>query len=108
MLPVFRSLKTEHGVNMVKKLDPNKLTLGLKKELRKENTDSISENKINLAIEQIHTSGIVSKEKTEPTKRTTLDIPKSLHKQICQRALDKDLSLKDYFLDLVKAELKNG
>ena len=93
---------------MVKKFDTNKLTLGVKRELRKENIDLISEKKIDSAVEQIHTGTLVAKEKTEATKRTTLDIPKSLHKQICQRALDKDLSLKDYFLDLVKAELKNG
>lgn len=94
---------------MSKKLDPNKLTFGIKKEFRKdEKLSTITD--IESVIEKIHYKPADEEKKLqeEITKRTTLDIEKTLHKRICQRALDKDLTLKDYFLNLAINDLNNG
>jgi hypothetical protein len=84
---------------MKNKLDPNKLTLPGKKEIRK-NLQSLE---IDKAVMQIHEPG--EKDMTEVTKRTTLDIPENLHKTIKRRCVDMGISIKDYFLDLARKDL---
>ena len=90
-----------------KKIDPNKLTLGLKKGIIKEGIDN--PNNIETAIQQIHEAPTNDKEKEmaleEPTRRTTIDIPESIHKQIKRNLVEKDTTMKDYVLDLVKKDL---
>lgn len=90
-----------------KKIDPNKLTLGLKKGIIKEVIDN--PNNIETAIQQIHEAPANDKKKEmaleEPTRRTTIDIPESIHKQIKRNLVDKDTTMKDYVLDLVKKDL---
>lgn len=43
---------------------------------------------------------------TEPTKRVTLDIPVSLHKKIKMHVFDLETTMKKYFLELAKKDLK--
>jgi hypothetical protein len=91
---------------MQKKLDASKLTLGTKKEISKDQKQS-DENNIETVVKKIHENSLHPSDDAlkEPTKRTTLDIPKPLHKIISRHALDKDLTLKDYFLELAKKDL---
>ncbi|MFK7775393.1 MAG: hypothetical protein AB8F94_24850 [Saprospiraceae bacterium] len=42
----------------------------------------------------------------EPTKRVTLDIPVSLHKQIKMHVFELETTMKKYFLELAKKDLK--
>jgi len=88
------------------KIDPDKLLLGSKKAILKTvANEKKKENSIETLISNIHAGdkkGIV----VEETKRTTIDIPKSLHKRINQRILDKDIpSMKEYFLNLAILDL---
>jgi len=89
---------------MSKKLDATKLTLGIKKQINKERDNNESLDQIDKVIQNFH-DGHPKNLFHECTKRTTLDIPKALHKKIAQRALDKELYLKDYFLGLAKKDL---
>jgi hypothetical protein len=86
---------------MSKKINPEKLTLGIRKEFRKDNPRASSN--IDSLVQKIHSNTTQGRE--EETKRTTLDIPKSLHKTISRHALDKDLTLKDYFINLAKKDI---
>ena len=99
-----------------KKFDPSKLTLGVKKEIKKEALEKTVHNHVDAAVEQIHNpkpDSNVEKLETEQskqvvqesTKRTTVDIPEGLHKQIKRRLIDKELTIKDYILDLVKKDM---
>jgi len=90
---------------MQKKLDASKLILGTKKEISKEPVTPTIENNIETVIKKIHEKSQPSDDVKEATKRTTLDIEKSLHKKISRHVLDKDLTLKDYFLELAKKDL---
>ena len=89
-----------------KKFDPDKLLLGTKKTVIKTVADEKKkENSIETLIKSIHAE---NKQGLPPeeTKRTTSDIPKSLHKRINQRILDKDIpSMKEYFLNLAILDL---
>jgi hypothetical protein len=94
-----------------KKFDTDKLTLGLKKELVKEVNPKPALASIEKAIEEIHPAAVQKppadekKKEWEPTKRTTVDIPVSLHKTISKHLVDKDQTLRDYFLELAKKDL---
>ena len=90
---------------MSKKLDASKLTLNIKKDFSKpEETKPVS--KIDEIVKSIHQPAN-EKEKNEATKRTTVDVPVSLHKRIAHHVLDKDLTIKEYFLNLAKKDLAN-
>ena len=86
---------------MSKKINPEKLTLGIKKDFRKDKPSGSSN--IENIVQQIHSNKAQGRE--EETKRTTMDIPKGLHKTISRHALDKDLTIKDYFLGLAKKDI---
>ena len=92
---------------MQKKLDPAKLTLGIKKEITKEHVTPSADKKIETVVKRIHEKNAneIETGSGEPTRRTTMDIPVPLHKKISHRALDKELTLKDYFLELAKKDL---
>ena len=89
-----------------KKIDANKLLLGAKKTVLKTVADEKKkENSIETFINNIHAEQ-KKRMDAEETKRTTIDIPKSLHKRINQRILDKDIpSMKEYFLNLAILDL---
>ncbi len=90
---------------MAGKLDSNKLVIGLRKDFKKPENQS-EELAVETVIKKIHAAG--EKEKVivgKATKRITLDIDKPLHKQIAIRLMDKDVTFKDYFLDLAKKDL---
>lgn len=82
-----------------KKSDTSKLTLGTKKEVLKNESANIEP-----AISQIH-NPVSEKPVAESTKRTTVDIPESLHKKIKKKLVDKDQTIKDYFLELAAKDL---
>jgi hypothetical protein len=91
-------------MSTLKKLDPNKLTLGTKREVVKENKPDLS---IESAVKQIHEPVFQQVEVKEETIRTTLDLPKSWHKKILMRAkVERGLTIKDYLLDLIKKDLE--
>lgn len=84
-----------------------KTDLGAKKEIIKINTPEqtgiVEEN-----IQKIHgTPEKKTIKEKEATRRVTLDIPISLHKQIMLRILDQDLFIKDYFINLAKADIED-
>ena len=85
---------------MSKVINPEKLTLGVKKEFRK--YASKTGNDIETLVQKIHAVPVA---KGEETRRFTLDIPKDLHKKISRHALDKDLTLRAYFIELAKKDL---
>jgi uncharacterized protein YdeI (YjbR/CyaY-like superfamily) len=89
-----------------KKIDASKLLLGAKKTVLKTVADEKKKGKsIETLISSIHSE---NKQGLPPeeTKRTTIDIPKNLHKRINQRILDKDIpSMKEYFLNLALLDL---
>ena len=87
---------------MTKKLDPNKLFISNRKEFKKPENDS-SMNNIESIVEKIHKPAD-EKEKTG-TKRTTIDLPKPIHKAINLHLLENDLTMKDYFIGLAKKDL---
>ena len=90
---------------MATKLDSNKLVIGLKKEFKK--SEFLNDEKsVESAIKKIHLAD--EKEKNiedKSTKRITLDIEKPLHRKIVNRLLDKDVTFREYFLDLAKKDL---
>jgi hypothetical protein len=94
-----------------KKFSPDVLTLGLKRELVKDVNPKPAVSLIERAVEEIHErQGIKApadekKKEMEPIKRTTVDIPVSLHKLICKHLVDKDQTLRDYFLELARKDL---
>jgi predicted HicB family RNase H-like nuclease len=51
-------------------------------------------------IKKVH-----SPKKEEETIRTTLDLPKYIHKAIKLKAAEEEISLKDYIINLVKVDL---
>lgn len=92
-----------------KKLDASKLTLGTKKDVVK-NGSSKQQDQVESAIQQIHEKPEGRGEAArpvyqEPTKRTTLDIPESLHKEIKRHLIDRGETIKDYLLNLAKKDL---
>ncbi|OLY95612.1 hypothetical protein SAMN05444008_13015 [Cnuella takakiae] len=92
------------------KLDPNKLVLPGKKEISKPATNS-QPQLVETAVQKIHeqpengAGDSKPKKQEEVTRRTTLDIPESLHKAIKRRLIDNGQTIKDYFLDLAKKDL---
>ena len=92
--------------NNIHKLLP-KNDLGTKKEIIKSNAPEqaglVEEN-----IQKIHgTPEKKAVREKEATRRVTLDIPISLHKKIMLRIVDQDLLIKDYFINLAKADIEN-
>jgi hypothetical protein len=85
---------------MAKIINPDKLTLGIRKEFKKDAPKA--SNDIETLVQKIHA---VPEVKGEETRRTTLDLPKDLHKRISRNALDKDLTLRAYFIELAKKDL---
>lgn len=91
------------------KLDPTKLTLPGKKTIAKPDAFKQADT-VETAVRQIHEApgkgvGEDKPKEKEQTKRTTLDIPETLHKQIKRRLVDDGLTIKDYFLQLAKKDL---
>ena len=85
-------MKKEKGYSV------DNLTLNAKKEVVKNNPVDVEK-----AIQQIHESKPVQQ---EGTKRTTLDIPISLHKKIKMKLIDKGQTIRNYFLELVEKDMK--
>ena len=101
-----------------KKIDTSKLnlSLGKKRPIKKipTKTKNVDSEEV---IKKIHPETAAAtrasatakpKEATpqEPTKRVTLDIPVSLHKQIKMHVFELETTMKKYFLDLAAKDLK--
>ena len=101
-----------------KKIDTSKLDLSLgRKRLIKKSpirTEKVDSDEV---IKKIHPEVVAVLPKLapvkakevippEPTKRVTLDIPVSLHKQIKMHVFELETTMKKYFLELAAKDLK--
>ena len=99
-----------------KKINTSKLdlSLGKKRPIKKTTTASSKNIDSDEVVKRIHPEAELksktpsSKEKKpqEPTKRITLDIPISLHKQIKMHVFGLETTMKKYFLDLAAKDLE--
>ena len=81
-----------------KKLDPDKLILGTRKDFLK----SDSPPSIETAVKKIHDLQVVK----EPTVRITIDVPKGTHNKIRMRLIELDEKfISSYILDLNEKDL---
>lgn len=92
-----------------KNIDYSKLQLGTKKVVRKPKVVE-KPTPADIAVQQIHQQPVVEesapfKKEKERTKRVTLDIPISLHAEIRKKTFDMGITMKQYFLDLARADL---
>jgi len=92
------------------KIDLTKLSLGKAKPIKKRKTnlnpsETTSEE---LAIQKIHDQEEVKipAPPKEPIIRITVDVVKSMHKAIKMKAMNLDLTIKDYIITLVEKDLK--
>lgn len=93
------------------KIDASKLLP--KKVAIAKNPPSLSPEKIEQAVNKIHDNGKQPAAETpadskEELVRFTLDIPKSMHREMKGHVLDIDKSLKEYILALVAEDLKKN
>lgn len=92
------------------KIDMSKLSLGAAKPLKKKPpTVAKKEAEVDdVAVQMIHEK---KKEKPapspkEPIVRITVDVYKSMHRAIKLRAMDNDVTIREYMIRLVKKDLK--
>ena len=101
-----------------KKIDTSKLnlSLGRKRPIKKAPT-KVKKVDSDEVIKKIHPEVVAATPKPipakakevvpqEPTKRVTLDIPVSLHKQIKMHVFELETTMKKYFLELAEKDLK--
>lgn len=88
------------------KTDYSKLALGKKRPVKKAAKINVETDKVDKIVDKIHSTASPQKENI-PTKRITLDIPIPLHRKVRNRAYDLDITMKRYFLDLARKDLKN-
>lgn len=90
---------------MANKLDPLKLTTGLKRDLIKD-SGRVNPDLVEVAVKNIHAADEKKKDLgSKSTKRITLDIDKLLHKKIVWHVLEMDMTMKDYFIRLARKDL---
>lgn len=79
--------------------------LGKKVELKKKN---LNLDKVEKVSEKIHTSKVVEKKEVEKValQKMTIEIPKTLHKQIKVKVAQDGLKIKDYIIQLVQKDLE--
>lgn len=89
---------------MAKKDDiANDLSRG-RRNVKKPVNDTVKAEKV---VEKLHVETPNNKPvKKEQTVRTTLDLPKSIHKAIKIATAQKEMTVKDYIVSLVKGDLK--
>jgi len=94
------------------KIDMSKLSLGSAKPLRKKPPTIVKKEAEvdDAAVKKIHEK---KKEKPappppvkEPIVRITVDVFKSMHRAIKIRAMDNDVTIRDYIIKLVEKDLK--
>lgn len=92
------------------KIDMSKLSLGSAKPLKKKTT-AVTKKEAevdDVAVKMIHDK----KEKKptpppkEPIVRITVDVYKSMHRAIKIRAMDNDVTIREYIIRLVQKDLK--
>ena len=103
-----------------KKIDTSKLNLSLgKKRPIKKAPAKAKKVDSDEVIKKIHPEVAAASPKStpakikevipsEPTKRVTLDIPVSLHKQIKMHVFELETTMKKYFLELAEKDLKGN
>lgn len=90
----------------------NKLKAGLGSLKKK---PIITEKTAEKITEKVHGVEKMETSKTEKPKqtrevfiKTTIDFPKSFHKQMRKRLIDVDLSMKDYILKLIEMDIRDN
>lgn len=78
--------------------------LGKKVELKKKN---LNLDKVEKVSEEIHTSKVEAKKEVikVPLQKMTIEVPKTLHKQIKVKVAQEGLKIKDYIIQLVEKDL---
>ena len=78
--------------------------LGKKVELKKKN---LNLDKVEKVSEEIHISKTEEKKEIEkvPLQKMTIEVPKTLHKQIKVKVAQEGLKIKDYIIQLVEKDL---
>ncbi|MEM6316570.1 MAG: hypothetical protein AAF960_02815 [Bacteroidota bacterium] len=92
------------------KIDMSKLSLGTAKPIKKKTTsvEKVIDNVDDLAVKRIHKK-VEAPEKVvpeEPIVRITVDVFKSMHKAIKLEAMNRDTTIREYIIGLVKKDLK--
>lgn len=90
---------------MKKNLDPNKLLVGIK-EFKNTKNDSLNLDSIVSKIHKPDADENKNESVNADSKRTSIDIPKELHKKLKLKIVDKDITIKDYLLELLKKDLE--
>lgn len=91
------------------KIDMSKLTLGAAKPIKKKPTTKVKKEAIvdEVAVQKIHDKddGKPTPPPTEPLVRITVDVFKSMHKAIKMRAMNNDVTIREYIIKLVEKDL---
>ena len=94
------------------KIDLSKLSLGTAKPLKKKPTTVVKKEAEvdDVAVKMIHDKkekkAVPPPPKEEPTVRITVDVYKSMHRAIKLRAMDNDITIREYIIRLVQKDLK--
>jgi len=95
-----------------KKIDRNKL-LGIKKPIPKKKptvetqipnpspVPAMPEEKLESAVEKIHQPVVPIPKKTSKPVRTSLDLPRSIHKRLKTLSVDAEISMKELILRFI-------
>lgn len=86
----------------------NDLSRGRRRNIKK--TIDTTEEKAKAVVQKVVPAQVVKKEqpkekKAEKLIRTTMDLPKSIHRAIKMKSASDGISLKDYIVSLVKKDL---
>lgn len=92
------------------KIDMSKLTLGSAKPIVKKTTTTVKKEAIvdEIAVEKIHKKEDKKPKisPTEPLVRITVDVFKSMHKAIKMKAMNNDVTIREYIVTLVEKDLR--
>ncbi len=93
------------------KIDMSKLSLGAAKPLKKKTPAVVKKEAEvdDVAVQMIHEKKVakpVPPPKKEPIVRITVDVNKSMHRAIKVRAIDNDVTIREYIIRLVEKDLK--
>ena len=80
-----------------KELDLDKLGVSKKMKVKKPDVNLDTDK----AIQNIH-----KPKSEEKIKRISLDLPFSLYKEVKRKAIDEEITMKDYFVNLATKDLK--
>jgi len=93
------------------KIDMSKLSLGSAKPVKKKPATAVVKKEAevdDVAVQMIHEKKKTkpAPPKKEPIVRITVDVFKSMHRAIKIRAMDNDVTIREYIIKLVEKDLK--